>query len=388
MNTEPHRLTGREWHFLKKDHWLMSLVTWVPICLFILLWYIFSAGLPRNLSIAVVDLDHSQMSRSLIRHYDANPMLRLERQFISINKGQKALMAAEVNALIVLPAKMEADTRIGRPPQITVFYNAQFLLIGKLIASAVLQSQGTFNAKVSALQAYSQGKVGVQALGAAVPVSSQITALFNINNNYAQFLVTAIIPAMWQILIVVVTLLALTREIRLQGITSWLSHNPVRAMLAKLWPYTLILWLHGLLFLLGMYVILDWQMNGSWLVLILTLLLMVIASQAMAILLFMLVKDSARALSLAAAYTAPSFAFMGVTFPATDMTLPARIWRELLPVSHYIEVQIAQASHGASTTSALPQMFNLLLFCGAFLPALLLAKRLVNKSNKPLQIKT
>lgn len=386
MNVEFHRQLGREWRYLKKDPWLLSLVSWVPVIMFILLWYIFSAGLPRDLAIAVVDLDHSQMSRSVIRHYDASPMLQVTQQYDSVHSGQQALKSAAINALVVLPDNMESDTRIGRPPQITVFYNAQFLLIGKLIASAVLQSQGTFNVKVSALQAYVQGDIGIQAVGAAVPVSSQITALFNINSNYAQFLVTAIIPALWQILIVVITILALARELRLQGITVWLGHNPSTVMLAKLLPYTFIFWLHGVLFLSGMYLVLGWQMNGSWLVLIMAQLFMVIGSQAMATLLFMLTRESVRALSFAAAYTAPSFAFMGVTFPATDMTLPARIWRELLPVSHYIEVQVAQASHGASTFSVLPQMFSLLLFSVAFVVALFIAKRMIKTSNIPAQI--
>ena len=386
MDAELHRQLGREWRYLKKDPWLLSLVSWVPVIMFIFLWYIFSAGLPRDLAIAVVDLDHSQMSRSVIRHYDASPMLQVTQQYDSIHSGQRALKSAEINALVVLPDKMESDTRIGRPPQITVFYNAQFLLTGKLIASAVLQSQSTFNAKISILQAFSQGDIGVQAVGAAIPVSSQITALFNINSNYAQFLVSAIIPALWQILIVVATILALARELRLQGMTAWLGHHPSTAMLAKLLPYTFIFCLHGVLFLSGMYLVLGWQMNGSWLVLIIAQLFMVIGSQAMALLLFMLARESARTLSLAAAYTAPSFAFMGVTFPATDMTLPARIWRNLLPVSHYIEVQIAQASHAASVFSVLPQMFSLLLFSVAFVVALVLAKRIIKTSNMPAQI--
>ena len=386
MNSELHRQLGREWLYLKKDPWLLSLVSWVPVIMFILLWYIFSAGLPRDLSIAVVDLDHSQMSRGVIRHYDASPMLQVTQQYDSIHSGQRALKSADINALVVLPGKMEIDTRLGRPPQITVFYNAQFLLTGKLIASAVLQSQSTFNAKLSILQAFSQGDIGVQAVGAAVPVSSQITALFNINSNYAQFLVSAIIPALWQILIVVATILALARELRLQGITAWLGDYPSSAMLAKLLPYTFIFWLHGLLFLCGMYLVLGWQMNGSWLVVIIAQLFMVIGSQAMALLLFMLAREGARTLSLAAAYTAPSFAFMGVTFPATDMTLPARIWRELLPVSHYIEIQIAQASHGASVFSVLPQMFSLLLFSFAFVVALVLAKRIIKTSSMTAQI--
>jgi len=386
MNAELHRQLGREWRYLKKDYWLLSLVSWVPVIMFLSLWYIFSAGLPRDLAIAVVDLDHSQMSRSVIRHYDASPMLKVTQQYASIHSGQKALKSADINALVVLPDKMESNTRLGRPPRITVFYNAQFLLIGKLIASAVLQSQSTFNAQVSILQAFSHGNIGVQAVGAAVPVSSQITALFNINSNYAQFLVSAIIPALWQILIVVATILALARELRLQGIAAWLGHYPSTAMFAKLLPYTFIFWSHGVLFLSGMYLILGWQMNGSWLVLIFAQLFMVIGSQAMALLLFMLARESARAISLAAAYTAPSFAFMGVTFPATDMTLPARIWRQLLPVSHYIEVQIAQASHGASVFSVLPQMFSLLLFIVAFVVALVVAKRIVKTSSMPAQI--
>ena len=127
-------------------------------------------------------------------------------------------------------------------------------------------------------------------------------------------------------------------------------------------------------------------MNGSWIALLIAQLLMVIASQAMAILLFIVIKNGARALSIAAAYTAPSFAFMGVTFPATDMTLPARIWRDFLPVSHYIEVQISQANHGASTLLVLPQMGNLLLFNLAFVVALILAKRLMKASSKSVQV--
>lgn len=381
-----HRQLGREWRQLKSDPWLFALVSWVPVVLFIFLWYIFSAGLPRDLAIGVVDLNHSQLSRSVIRHYDASPMLQVEQQFASISDGRRALVSADINALVVIPANMEADTRIGRPPQITVFYNAQFLLIGKLIASALLQSQGTFNAKVGALQALSQGKIGVQAIGAAVPVASQVTALFNINSNYAQFLASAIIPAIWQILIVVAAILSMSRELRSGGIVTWLGKTPVTAMLVKLLPYTVIFWLHGAVFLFGMYSVLGWPMNGSWIVLLIAQLLMVIASQAMALLLFIIIKNGARALSIAAAYTAPSFAFMGVTFPATDMTLPARIWRDFLPVSHYIEVQISQANHGASILLVLPQMGNLLLFNLAFIVALILAKRLINVSSKSVQV--
>ena len=53
---------------------------------------------------------------------------------------------------------------------------------------------------------------------------------------------------------------------------------------------------------------------------------------------------------------------MGVTFPVPDMTLPAKIWRSLLPVSHYMEVQIAQLNYGASIHTNIPQLQHLVLF--------------------------
>jgi len=89
-------------------------------------------------------------------------------------------------------------------------------------------------------------------------------------------------------------------------------------------------------------------MSGSLWVLFFAQLITVAACMIMGNVFFLLNFDSARAMSFAAAFTAPSFAFMGVTFPATDMNILAKIWRSLLPISHYIEAQISQASYGLS----------------------------------------
>ena len=198
------------------------------------------------------------------------------------------------------------------------------------------------------------GDVISQAVAAAVPVSAQITPLFNLSSDYSQFLASALIPAIWQVLIVLVTMLALSRELRLQGFASWLMDSPFKAIVGKLLPYTFILWLHGAVFLYFMYGVLNWPMNGHWGILLLSQLLMILASQAVALMVFVIVQDADLALSFAAAYTAPSFAFMGITFPATDMNTLALIWRDLIPVSHYMQIQLYQANHGASIETALP----------------------------------
>jgi ABC-2 type transport system permease protein len=63
---------------------------------------------------------------------------------------------------------------------------------------------------------------------------------------------------------------------------------------------------------------------------------------------------------------------MGVTFPVSAMGDFAQFWRSLLPVSHYVELQIGQSNYGLPLASALPQLGALLLF---LLPLLLVVRR-------------
>ena len=63
----------REVRRLAADPWDLAMVTWVPLLGVALLWWIFSAGLPRHLAVGVVDDDHSSLSRQLVRMLDATP---------------------------------------------------------------------------------------------------------------------------------------------------------------------------------------------------------------------------------------------------------------------------------------------------------------------------
>lgn len=379
MSNSMLSLLAKEGRQLREDPWLMALVSWMPILLFVILWSIFSGHFARDLNVGIVDLDHSQMSRKLTRYYDASPTLQIGESYATVADGAKALRGGNIYGLIVIPANMEEQSIKGNTPQVTTFINSQFLLMNKLINSAVASSHATFFAKVDAGKAMATGlTVPAQALGAAVVISNQVTPLFNSNNSYAQFLVSAIIPAMWQILIVVVTVLSMSVEVKKRSVKEWLGNEPVRVVITKLLPYTLLLWLQGLFFIFGMYNLLGWPMNGSWVILVASQLLMVVACQSVATFTFLMTESYMSSMSLMAAYSAPGFAFMGITFPVTDMILPARIWRELLPASHYIEIQLNQANYGVSPFAATSQMESLLLFSLLLIPALLKAKKIVS----------
>ncbi|WP_429071919.1 ABC transporter permease [Aeromonas dhakensis] len=361
---------GREWRLLWQDPFGRALASWLPLLLMGILCWVFSAGLARDLKIGLVDLDQSVLSRQLAYSLDASAGLKVARQFDSIAEGANALRGGDIYALVVLPDHLERDARQGTQPRVTVFNNGQFILIAKLVNSALAQVVGTLNGQVGVLTAMADGKALPGALGQAVPINSQVTALYNLNASYAQFLLSAILPAVWQILVVLYGLNALARTDRL-GL-DWTTKGVWFGLWRTLLPHVLIGWGWGLLWTLLLFKGFAYPMHGSWLMLTVGLGLASAACISMGAFFYAIIRDPARALSLAGAYTAPGFAFMGVTFPVSAMGDFAQFWRSLLPISHYVELQIGQTNYGQPLAAALPQFGALLLF---LLPLLLVVRR-------------
>ncbi|PJC87918.1 multidrug ABC transporter permease [Vibrio sp. HA2012] len=338
-----------QWHVLANDKWLLSSLTWLPVLLGFILWWIFSQGLIRDLPVGIVDLEKSPLSQTLVRELDATSVMQADRYYVSVPEAKTALVAGEIYAYVVIPRHFERDVYLNTPPRISVFYNSQYILIGKLINSAVNLAAGTFSAQAGIQKQLSKGKMSIlSAQGKTVTVRNQITPLFNLNSNYAQFLVSAIIPALWQIFIVVTTILFLSANDRIYGLVAMFGARPVRRLISLCACYLPVYLLLGYIFLLWFSLGLKWPLAGSLLPLLYAQFLTAIAAMIMGCLFFFLTWDPARAMSFSAVFTAPSFAFMGVTFPATDMPFLAQVWRSFLPVSYYIEAQIEQFSYGVA----------------------------------------
>jgi len=372
-------LISREIRTWRRDPWQLALVSWLPLLLFASLWWIFSAGIVTDLGIGVVDLNDSRLSRILIRNLDATPTLRITSRPLSVHDGRRALSNAEIGALIVIPYDFQARVTKGLKPDVTAFYNGQFILIGKAVKSALLMTQATLAGTVDGGRALAHGAILPQAAGLAAPIVPQLTPLYNRPLDYTLFLVPAVIPSLWQVVMIIGMLNAIGREQREGTWSQWLEPGTFKAFTTKMLPYVAVYWAMGVVFL-GFFHLLGWPIRGSWTLIITAQGLTVIATAVMAGFLFVVVHDLPRALSLAAAYTAPSFAFLGVTFPASDMPPLALFWRALIPVCHYMDIQIFQMSRAADLGAVASDFGALALFI-AVLPLVVL--RMVPEEETP-----
>ncbi len=363
---------------IKNSFYLFSLLTWIPLVSFLLVIAIFHEGVARNLPISVVDNDNSKLSRQIITQIEANPSLHVKSIQSNIKEASHSIQKSDIYATLIIPAHFQRDVVQKKQPQVTAFINAQYLLIAKMISSAlsttIAQSAGRIDF-ASNLVVDGQAK---SALNATSPINVQITPFFNTYQNYFLFLVSAIIPTLWQILIVVTLISSFGRTFKDKKEKLFFKNkNIFAAVIGKTLPYTIVYLVWGILFLLYMYGYEPWEFQGSFSVTILAMLLTILAYEGMALLFFTINFHYTRALSLAALYTAPAFAFLGITFPVSSMPEFAHVWHNLLPISHYLKLQIAQASYGVSVVDVIPLLLNLLYFLPIWLIVLFKIRRAV-----------
>ncbi|MBF5007724.1 ABC transporter permease [Diaphorobacter caeni] len=361
----------REARLLRGRPWDLAMISWVPLLAVLLLAWIFAAGLPHRLPIAVWDQDHSTLSRQLVRMLGATPGLSVRAQVLNASEAQWELQSMTSYAVVQIPPDFARDVKRGLAANVVLMHNAQLATHSSLIQRDVRQVVGTLSAGVE-MQARAKRGDPRQALQMRIePVRTSLVSLFNISTNYEQFLAAALIPALLHILGMTAGAWSVGRELRDCTLGDWVQESTggrpagwsevLSALAGKLALPWLSLTLCGMLALLWLTVGRGWTVAGSFAWVALGLTALVAVSLAMGALLAALTLSLRTALSGAGLLSAPAFAFSGVGFPLLAMPASARGWALSMPYTHYARLQLEQFQMGASIVQSLPVVCGLVL---------------------------
>jgi ABC-2 type transport system permease protein len=120
----------REVGWLRRRPFLLGLATIVPLAQMAFLAAIFSAGLATRLPIGVLDLDSSDLSRTIIRMVDATPDSAVAVRVGDLAEGRGLILSGKIHGLLMLPLNLQRDVFTGRRPEVVFFYNTQTLTTG------------------------------------------------------------------------------------------------------------------------------------------------------------------------------------------------------------------------------------------------------------------
>ncbi len=368
VRREVDRILGR------RRYWMLMVV--LPLVSFLVSWSIFVAQSPRDMPVAVVDRDHSSLSRSLVSAIDAAASIRVAHQPADMAAGRETVLRGKAYALIVIPRHLERDVKQGYGGRVVGYYNAQLLLPGSIISSSLQAVFASVTGALSYQTRLRRGASSAVALARLEPVRIDRHILFNPQLNYVFFLVLALWPTFLQIFVMMTAVVAMGEELKEATARQWLATaggSVWRAVTGKLTPYFVHFSILGPLLLWALISGSGASVKGSVVYLIAATGLLVLAYLACGLIVAAVSPSLRMALSVTSFFAGVAFAFVGLTFPQAAMPVLAKAWSNVLPLTHYLNILLEQAVRGAAIKVSFPEM---IILCGyvavalAFLPML------------------
>jgi len=355
----------REIGWLRRRPFLFGLTTIVPLAQMAFLAAIFSAGLATRLPIGVLDLDGSDLSRTIIRMVDATPSSAVAVRIGDLAEGRSLILSGKIHGLLMLPHDLQRDVFVGRRPEVVFFYNTQTLTTGNLLASGVNAALPSSAAGIRLSLRTAQGQPLEFARANLQPIPVQINALFNPTLNYVFFLLTALIPSILQVVMVTTASYSIGLDVETRHrlrILRRLGGGLWPAMAGKILPYTILFMLVLGLSDTLLFVVFGLPLRGqSWL-LIIAGLLFILSCQLLGGLLALVLKSTVSAVSIGTLVTAPAFGFMGIGFPRLGMNAFSYGWGALLPGTWYLTARVDQTVRGTPIDLSWKPVLVLLAF--------------------------
>lgn len=322
----------------------------LPVVSAVIFIAMFHDGVPRNLPVAVLDNDNSALSRKLVRMIDSLPSISVKYHVNDMLEGREEVSGGNAFALVVIPRDFEKDVYRFRAPHIYNYYNNQYLLIGSTMQKDVYAAVRSLSAGINVLTRMKKGEPLYQAKVSAQPIELQQHVMYNPYTNYMYYLVSSLLPNMLHIFVILIAIYALGIELKERTIADLVrtaGGSCFRAIVGKYIPYIVIFSTLGIGMNVLLFKVLGVPMRGNFVILLVATAALILAYIAVGIFFLTLVANVRFALMMSAFYASTAYTFIGMTFPIISFPLPAKIWAEILPLTHFMRIYINQAITGA-----------------------------------------
>jgi ABC-2 type transport system permease protein len=340
----------RELRWIVRDRVALFLILGVTLIAAAVLSLTFSSAVIRGLNTVIVDADRSPTSQQFVQTIAAAPGIGLRTRADDLSVAMHAIRSGTAIAAAYIPENFARDLAAGRRPQISVFYNTQFMTPGNAASKAL---QDAIQGAIAAVA--SNGSAQPRTVG---PLVVEQYVLTNPALNYAQFLLRAVLPTVLHLIVGIAAAYAVGSEFARRGLRAWLrcaGGSPLVALAGKLAPlFAIFICLMAVLMLIihGAYGI---PFRGDAVMMVAAACLLIAAYLGLAALLALLMRNLTLGLSFTGILSSPAFGYAGVGFPIVAMSPFAHAWGAILPLRWYIQILFDQAARGAPvTSSALP----------------------------------
>ncbi len=351
--------------------YLLGSVVTVAFCAIFFLTFL-KQGLPHDLPIGIVDLDNSSLSRNFSRQLDATQLGKVLK-YDSFAEAREDMQSGKITAVCVIPAGMYADVQASRRPTFTYYLNGLYFVGGALSYKNILTMINLADGAVQREVLRAKGVNENAIMGRIQPVNVDVHQIGNQFTNYGYYLTNIFLPGVLALTVVIILIYSLGAELKYgtsRHLLSTAGGSMYNALFGKLVVYTTLFSVIGLILILLMYDWMHFPIKGSIWNMFLAIVLLVLASESVAIFIIGLLPIPRLALSIGALYSVLAFSMSGFTLPVETMPPYIQGLAEAFPLRHYFLFYSREVIFGTGFAGWWQEVIHLLIFL--LLPSLVI----------------
>lgn len=351
--------------------YLLGSVVTVAFCAIFFLTFL-KQGLPHDLPIGIVDLDNSSLSRNFSRQLDATQLGKVLK-YDSFAEAREDMQSGKITAVCVIPAGMYADVQASRRPTFTYYLNGLYFVGGALSYKNILTMINLADGAVQREVLRAKGVNEDAIMGRIQPVNVDVHQIGNQYTNYGYYLTNIFLPGVLALIVVIILIYSLGAELKYgtsRHLLSTAGGSMYNALFGKLVVYTTLFSVIGLILILLMYDWMHFPIKGSIWNMFLAIVLLVLASESVAIFIIGLLPIPRLALSIGALYSVLAFSMSGFTLPVETMPPYIQGLAEAFPLRHYFQFYSREVIFGTGFAGWWQEVIHLLIFL--LLPSLVI----------------
>lgn len=357
----------------KPIYWFCMIAA--PLFCFVFFTSLMAEGLPTDMPLGLVDNDNTTTSRSLTRNLDAFEMTSIKEQYANVTEAREAVQRGDIYGFYYIPKGTTRKAQRQELPVVSFYTNYSYLVAGSLLYRDMRTMSELASGAASRTVLYAKGATERQAMAFLQPIVIDSHAINNPWLNYNVYLSNVILPGLLMLFIFMVTVFSIGTEVKHNTVHDWLimaRGSMFHALAGKLLPQTLIFFLIGIAFAIGLYGVLHFPCHCGLPTMLLVMFLGIIGAQGLGVFMFAMLPTLRLSLSFASLWGVISFSICGMSYPVMAMHPTLQGLSLIFPLRHYFLLYVNCALDGYPLMNAAPYVVGLLLF--AMLPLLLLRR--------------
>lgn len=355
-------MLAKEFVQMRRDRITFAMMLAVPIVQLLLFGYAINND-PRGLPAAILALGQDRYTRAVVSALEVSNYYRFGERPQSAAEAESLMAKGEISFLVTIPSDFGARVERADQPQILVEADAT----DPAAASGAVSALGTIAGR-ALLRAQGREPVTDPAGGAGDSLSFVVHRRYNPENITQYNIVPGLLGVILQMTMVMMTAMALTREIE-RGTMENLLAMPATAgeiMLGKVLPYLAIGAVQVVIVLGAAKLLFAVPFLGGLGLLLACVLIFVLALVLLGYTISTLARTQLQAMQLTFFFFLPSLLLSGFMFPFAGMPGWAQVVGELFPLTHFLRIIRAIMLKGADLGDIGDELFYLSLFVPIF----------------------